>query len=147
MLSVGVSAVARASAARPAAVNGLSFFAAAGSPAAAFFSSTTASLAYRGVWTAPRRPLRMSSPSTGCPSITIGSSSAWATSSQKVRSTCLGVVPRPYSPERSAAHPVHRSKAGSAPHAHHWTMPRQASAGSTALSSTNRSARRGNICV
>lgn len=74
-----------------------------------------------------------------------GSRSARATSAQKVAGTASGVAPSPYVSERSAAHRIHCSKAGSAPVQHAWIIPRQARPGSTPLSRTNRSVRSGNI--
>ncbi|KRA48121.1 hypothetical protein ASD97_35140 [Streptomyces sp. Root63] len=142
-LSAGVPTAAPAVPRTADPVNAVSFSVATGLPSAAFLSSTNASVADCGLKTAARMPLRMSSPVTSCPSRSMGSSPARATRSQKVPSTFFGVSPRPYVFERAAAHPVHRSNAGSAPSAHHWIIPRQARCGSTALSSTNRSARAG----
>ncbi len=88
----------------------------------------------------------MRSPSTFCPSKSIGSRSARATSPQNVSDTAFGVSPSWCSADRSAAHCVHRAKAGSASVAHTWIMPRQIFCGSTPLSSTKRSVRSGNIC-
>ncbi len=119
---------------------------AAGPPAAAARSATIQGVTASG-WTNAPYPDRIASPSSGPPSVGTGVASACAISSQYARRTSAAVAPRPYPGSRAAAHSVQRVKASSAAGAQPRKLPRQASAGSSALSSTNRSARCGNSCV